>query len=170
MLSAESASGKYPIQSVATMARIIESAEKAHPVSNDISNWIGRQKGRTSRALCEAAAVAAQELGVTKTGVFTESGTMARRLSSVRPSQRIFALTDSNDVLNELSLVWGVEPLYHPAYDSSEEMLKTAEQTLLDAGVVEKGETMVVMAGRLSGLGLSSSVVVLTVGETVPRR
>jgi pyruvate kinase len=95
---------------------------------------------------------------------------MARRLSSVRPSQRIFALSDSKDVLNELALVWGVEPLYHPAYDSSEEMLKTAEQTLLDAGVVEKGETMVVMAGRLSGLGLSSSVVVLTVGETVPRR
>jgi hypothetical protein len=49
-------------------------------------------------------------------------------------------------------------------------MLKKGEETLLEAGVVEKGETLVMMAGRLSGLGLSSSVVVSTIGEQVPRR
>jgi hypothetical protein len=49
-------------------------------------------------------------------------------------------------------------------------MLKDGEKTLLEARVVEKGETIVIMAGRLSGLGLSSSVVVWTIGEEIPKR
>ncbi|HZH34022.1 MAG TPA: pyruvate kinase [Pyrinomonadaceae bacterium] len=171
MLSGETATGKFPVQAVATMCRIIESAESANPVgASDIANWLGKQKGRTSRALCEAAAVAAEELDVKKTAVFTESGLMARRLSSVRPSQMIYALTSDEHVRNALALIWGVQPLYHPKQDSTEKMLKTGEETLLNAGAVENGETLVIMAGRLSGLGLSSSVVVYTVGSNVPRR
>ena len=171
MLSAETAAGKFPVQSVAMMARIIDAAELSNPVgSTDITDWKGKQSGRTSRALCEAAAVAAEELNVTKTAVFTESGLMARRLSSVRPSQMILALTSDENVRNELALVWGVEPLIHTAGESTEQMLKSGEQTLMDSGLVEKGEMLVIMAGRLSGLGLSSSVVVYTVGESVPHR
>jgi hypothetical protein len=49
-------------------------------------------------------------------------------------------------------------------------MLGEGEKTLLNAGVVEAGETLIMMAGRLSGLGLSSSVIVWTIGEDVPRR
>jgi hypothetical protein len=54
--------------------------------------------------------------------------------------------------------------------DSTEELLKVGERTLLDAGVVEPGETLIMMAGRLSGHGVSSSVIVWTIGEDVPRR
>jgi pyruvate kinase len=60
-----------------------------------------------------------------------------------------------------------VEPLLTPPAQSTEEMLKYGEQTLLKAGVVESGEMIVVMAGRLSGLGLSSSVTILTIGGNV---
>jgi hypothetical protein len=49
-------------------------------------------------------------------------------------------------------------------------MLKQGEKTLLGVGVVKNGETIVMMAGRLSGLGLSSSVIVWTIGEDTPRR
>jgi membrane protein DedA with SNARE-associated domain len=49
-------------------------------------------------------------------------------------------------------------------------MLKIGEETLIAAGVVDPGETLIMMAGRLSGLGLSSSVIVWTIGENVPRR
>jgi len=89
---------------------------------------------------------------------------MARRLSSLRHNQRIVALTHRPEVLCELSLIWAVEPLLITKAQSTEEMLKVGEQALLDAGVVDKGETIVVMAGRLSGLGLSSSVSIYTVG------
>jgi pyruvate kinase len=172
MLSNETAMGSYPVAAVATMARIIESAETGRdkPVDS-LSRWSGKQSGRVSRALSEAAVFAAEEMGTTVTAVFTASGLMARRLSSLRPQQRIVALTHKPDVLNELALIWGVEPILTTKANSTEEMLRVGEQKLLEVGVVSKGETIVAMAGRLSGLGLSSSVTILTVaGDLGPIR
>lgn len=80
----------------------------------------------------------------------TQLGLMARRLSAPRPSQRIIALTSSREVMNELALIWGVEPVIISRSKSTEEILKIGEQTLLQADLVEIGETIVVMAGRLS--------------------
>jgi pyruvate kinase len=165
MLSNETATGAYPIAAVATMARIIESAETGKETRDErLARSTGRQSGRVSRALCEAAAFASEEMGTTVTAVFTDSGLMARRLSSLRHDQRIIALTHRPEVLCELSLIWAVEPLLITQAQSTEEMLSVGEKALLDAGVVDKGETIVVMAGRLSGLGLSSSVTIFTVG------
>jgi pyruvate kinase len=165
MLSNETAMGDYPDAAVAMMARIIESAEtgKEKPEDN-LRQWIGKQSGRVSRALCEAAAFAADEMGTKVTAVFTASGLMARRLSSIRHDQRIIALTHRPEVMSELSLIWAVESLLIKHAPSTEEMLKVGEQRLLEAGVVQKGEVIVIMAGRLSGLGLSSSVSISTVG------
>ncbi len=166
MLSSETATGEYPIPAVATMARIIETAEAGKERAPDyVVKWAGRQSGRVSRALCEAAAFAAQEMRTRVTAVFTESGLMARRLSSLRPAQKIVALTSSAAVRNELALIWGVDPLIMPRAQTTEEMLRFGEETLLSAGVVESGEMLVIMAGRLSGLGLSSSVTILTIGD-----
>lgn len=168
MLSNETASGLYPVSAVETMCRIIESAESGKaPETDQVAKWAGRQSGRVSRALCEAAAFAAEEMGTRVTAVLTESGLMARRLSALRPGQRIIALTNSPEVQNELALIWGVESLLSPHADTTEEMLKAGEKTLLESGAVEKGEMIVVMAGRLSGLGLSSSVTLFTVGGTL---
>ena len=164
MLSNETATGSHPIAAVSTMSRIIESAEvgRARPIGH-LTQWAGKHSGRVSRALCEAAAFAAEEMGTSVTAVFTASGLMARRLSSLRPSQRIVALTPKPGVLSELSLIWGVEPLLTKNATSTEEMLQAGEQSLLEAGIVKQGDTIVVMAGRLSGLGLSSSVTIFTV-------
>ena len=168
MLSNETASGQYPVPAVETMCRIIESAESGRETHADnIMKMAGRQSGRVSRALCEAAAFAAAEMGTRVTAVLTESGLMARRLSALRPGQRIIALTNSENVRNELALIWGVESLIMPHADSTEEMLKVGERTLLEGGVVERGEMIVVMAGRLSGLGLSSSVTLFTVAGDI---
>jgi len=168
MLSNETASGLYAVSAVETMRRIIESAEAGRePAPDKITKWAGRQSGRVSRALCEAAAFAAEEMGTRVTAVLTESGLMARRLSALRPEQRIIALTNSPAVQNELALIWGVESLIVPQAETTEEMLKFGEKTLLESRAVEKGEMIVIMAGRLSGLGLSSSVTLFTVGGTL---
>ncbi len=165
MLSNETASGLYPVPAVETMCRIIETAEAGkEPDQNKVSQWVGRQSGRVSRALCEGAAFAADEMGTRVTAVLTESGLMARRLSTLRPEQRIVALTNSEQVQNELALIWGVESLVVPSASTTEDILKAGEKALIDGGIVEKGEIIVIMAGRLSGLGLSSSVTVFTVG------
>jgi pyruvate kinase len=172
MLSNETATGLYPAISVATMARIIESAETVKEDASDRTAMLTqRQSGRVSRALCEAAVFAAVEMAAKVIVVFTGSGRMARRLSSLRDNQRIVALTHRPDVISELSLIWAVEPLLMTKAQSTEELLKIAEERLLEAGLVEAGEVIVVMAGRLSGLGLSSSVTIFTVrGELGPTR
>lgn len=162
MLSNETATGNYPVAAVATMCRIIESAESGK--KSEIFNPTGTQSGRVSRALCEAAAFAADEMGTRVTAVYTASGLMARRLSALRHDQRIVALTHRADVQALLTLIWAVDPLLVPKAESTEEMLMIGERALLEHRIVEKGETIVVMAGRLSGLGLSSSVSVSTVG------
>ena len=172
MLSAETAAGQYPVLAVSTMARIIESAESGKPATmHDITARLaGQQSGRVSRALCEAAVFAAEEMSARTVAVITASGLMARRLSALRPEQRIVALTTEREVQNELSLVWGVETLVHPPCDNTEDMLKICERLLREAGIVEQDETIVLMAGRLSGLGLSSSVTLYTIGGPLPRQ
>ena len=171
MLSAETATGQYPVESVATMKRIIESAETVETTKlKRPVKFSEKPTGRTSQALCKAAAICAREITTDKVAVFTESGLMARRLSSVRSGLQTFALTNCDDVRNQLALIWGVEPFCHEDTNTTEAMLKEGEKTLLDAQVVTSGETIVMMAGRLSGLGLSSSVIVWTIGEDTPRR
>src|SRR6185436_2747381 len=134
MLSNETAMGDYPDAAVAMMARIIESAETGKEPSDDnLRRWLGRQSGRVRRALCEAAAFAADEMGTRVTAVFTASGLMARRLSSVRHNQRNMALTHRPEVVCELALIWAVEPLLITNAHSTEEMLKIGEQRLLEA-------------------------------------
>lgn len=193
MLSAETATGKYPLETIATMCRIIDSAETIKPQQlKKPVKFNQAPTARTSQALCKAAASAAQEMQTDKVAVFTESGLMARRLSSFRSGLQTFALTTSEDARNQLSLIWGVLPFHDKGLkmgngelrigegtmldlmgtesDMTEEMLKAGEKTLLDAKVVETGETIIMVAGRLSGLGLSSSVIVWTIGEQVPRQ
>ncbi|HEY8203639.1 MAG TPA: pyruvate kinase [Pyrinomonadaceae bacterium] len=165
MLSGETATGKYSVAAVSTMARIIETAETRDQNRPEMmSKIIGRQTGRVSRALCEAAAFAADEMSTRLIAVFTESGLMARRLSALRPRQRIVAMTSLREVINELSLIWGVEPVLTPPSKSAEELLKVGEKTLIDAGLASPREMIVIMAGRLSGLGLSSSVSLYQIG------
>src|SRR6202171_3593624 len=112
------------------MARIIEPAETRNENRSIVSKLVGRQTGRVSRALCEAAAFAADEMNSRLIAVFTESGLMARRLSPLRPEQRIIALTSSREVMNELALIWGVEPVMVSRSKSTEEILKIGERIL----------------------------------------
>src|SRR6185503_13110795 len=133
MLSNETAAGDYPVEAVATMSRIIQSAETGRQKrAEGFSRWLGKQSGRVSRALCEAAAFASDEMGTTVTAVFTASGLMARRLSSLRPNQRIIALTHRPQSMSELALIWAVEPLLVNKAKSTEDMLKIGEQRLLE--------------------------------------
>lgn len=193
MLSAETASGKYPVESIATMARIIDAAESVRAEELPVPVKVSLPAtGRTSQALCKAAVNAASEMRTEKVAVFTESGLMARRLSSFRSGLQTFALTTSREARDQLALMWGVKPFFHERLgmgsdapfdtdatnldllgsqeDKTGELMKVGEETLIDAGAVERGETIIMMAGRLSGHGLSSSVVVWTIGEEVPRR
>src|ERR1043166_4127964 len=114
MLSAETATGKHPVEAIKTMARIIDSAEtiEVQKLRKPVK-FNQPASSRTSQALCKAASAAAKEMNTEKGAVFTESGLMARRLSSFRSGMLTFALTTSEDARNQLALIWGVRPFYH---------------------------------------------------------
>lgn len=167
MLSAETAVGDYPVETVSTMARIISFTESNCQVGDRSRELIhGYQKGTEGRAIAEAAIYAAQELNTKLIVVFSKSGTMARHLAALRPNQRIIAFTPLQRTHNALAAVWGIEPHLLDFNGRSSEMLKRADETLLKFGMISRGETIVAMAGRIPQQpSLSSMMKLHVVGE-----
>ncbi|HKQ73364.1 MAG TPA: pyruvate kinase [Blastocatellia bacterium] len=168
MLSAETAIGDYPVQAVATMARIIGFTETNCAQSERSRDLIrGHQKGTEGRAIAEAAIYAANELASKLIVVFSKSGTMARHLAALRPEQRVIAFTPQERTYSALAAVWGIEPYLLNFDGRSSELLDRANQALAREGLVNRGETVVVMAGRLPEQpSLSSMMKLHRVGES----
>src|SRR6266508_3537062 len=156
MLSAETAIGNYPTQAVETMARIISFTESNCGQGNRARELIqGRQTGAEGRAIAEAAIYAASELRSKLIVVFSKSGAMARHLAALRPEQRIVAFTPHERTYSALAAVWGVDP-YMLGFDGRGKEL------------LSRGETIVVMAGRIPEQpSLSSMMKLRRVGESL---
>ena len=168
MLSGETAVGKYPVEAVKMMDRIIRATEEmAQPAGTRMRQTIfGQRSGSYGRAVSEAAVFAAEEAGCRLIVVITQSGHMARRIAALRPRQRIIALTPSETSLRQLALLWGVEPfLLEACAPAAADLLRRADRALLEYKVAERGEAVVVMAGRLSDVTISLSMKLHQVGE-----
>jgi pyruvate kinase len=163
MLSAETAVGDYPLEAVQAMARIaleLERHRKGRSPAFDMA--VGRRreelerlrKGeadvlptRTEDAIAVAVCAAAELMAAPLIVCFTSSGFTARTVASYRPSVPIFAVTPEPETFRQLALVWGVVPAlveHLPTYDS---MLTVARHKLLELGLAEPGERVVVTAG-----------------------
>ncbi|HKW75993.1 MAG TPA: pyruvate kinase, partial [Terriglobales bacterium] len=144
MLSAETASGKYPREAVAMMARIIVEAESSLEV-------VPRRRQHhllsISETICESVAHAAQDLDMKAIAVYTESGATARLISKYRPQAPIFAFAASPPVCERLNLLWGVQPVGCEMGINSEEMAANAERTLLARHAVQSGDILAIVAG-----------------------
>ena len=170
MLSGETAVGRFPVESVAMMDRIIRATEEmAQPMSVTMrERMFGRCSGSYGRAVSEAAVFAAEEIGCRLIVVITQSGHMARRIAALRPRQRIIALTADEQVRRQLAVLWGVEPYpLDGCVPESNDLLACADHALLDLNLAERGEGVVVMAGRLNDVTISLSMKLHHVGEFV---
>ncbi len=171
MLSAESAIGRFPVEAVKTMDKIIRATEAMNsPAQTAMRQTIfGRQSGSLGRAISEASLFAAEEIGCQLIVVITQSGHMARRLAALRPRQRIIALTPDAESCRQLSVSWGIEPYrLESCTIESKELLAKADSAILEYGIARRGETVVMMAGRLEDIALSLSMKVHRVGDFVP--
>jgi pyruvate kinase len=168
MLSGETAVGRYPVQAVKIMDKIIRATEEMNPPSQSAlrQTMFGRHSGSYGRAVSEAAVFAAEEVGCRLIVVITQSGHMARRLAALRPRQRIITLTPDEKSCNQLALTWGAEPypLENCTIDSKF-LLVLADRALLDYRLAERGEMAVIMAGRLEDVVLSLSMKLHRVGD-----
>jgi pyruvate kinase len=146
MLSAETATGKYPREAVAIMSRIIVEAEH-NPEPSDVRRRRNHSRLSVAEAICEAIAHAAEDLDMAAIAVFTESGNTARQISKYRAKTEIFAFSQSPAVCNRMNLLWGIQPLLHPQGRSAEHMVKIAQRELFRRAKIKPGDVVGVVAG-----------------------
>jgi pyruvate kinase len=152
MLSAETASGRYPREAVAMMSRIVIEAE-----SNMGEFTQRRRRDRhglsVAETICESIAHAAEDLPMGAIAVFTETGNTARMISKYRPQAPIYAFTHNSTVAQRTNLYWGAHPMKCAQALSSENMVSVAEQELLSRGLLEPGDVLGVVAGTRQASG-----------------
>jgi len=165
MLSAESAAGKYPVEAVKMMAKIVIETENqlrelpahnVHPAHRRLS--IGE-------TICESMAHAAEDLDVSAIAVFTETGTTARHLSKYRPKSPIYALSSVDVVINRMALLWGVYPIKCSKAHTTEQMVDMAEALLELGGHVKPKEILGIVAGTRTKSGSTNFLRLHVLGD-----
>lgn len=152
MLSGETASGKYPVQSLQMMDRIILAAESSARLhaAPQIAEPI-KIPALFPDVTCGIACRAARETGASLIVAFTVSGVTARLLSRYRPRVPIIAFSPNQEVRRQLALVWGVVPRVLEPIQETEAMVRRVEEELLSRGFANKGDRVVIVFGAPVG-------------------
>jgi pyruvate kinase len=164
MLSQETAIGQFPVEAVATMARIAKEAEASPYLSAPPPPAVGALD--VPATVCRAAVQMATDLGARAIVAFTESGASARYVSRFRPRVAIIGLTTSEAARRRMTLYWGVETA--TPLDVGTEvrgMIDSADERILQEGLLARGDLVVVVAGSPGGRGGTNRVLVHRVGE-----
>lgn len=148
MLSGETASGKYPVEAVTVMAKIIEQAE-ADAMRPELHKeiWLDRDHGDNTNAVSAAACTLAEQIGAAAIISETSTGRAARRVAKYRPSQSILAATPDRKVYHQLSLYWGVYPMMVRSMDSVDVLFHCTLEIAQRLGYVKSGDKVVLTAG-----------------------
>ena len=149
MLSAETASGKYPVEAVSMMARIIESAESS---IQEFPRPAPQEKLKVAETVAELVCHASRELHMRLIVVFTHSGFTARLISRYRPQVPIIALTPEAETRRRMALIWGVLPLESRDQHRIDTLAGMTEKKLLQERLVRKGDVIGIIAGTPMGV------------------
>jgi pyruvate kinase len=148
MLSAETSIGKFPVEAVAVMDRIIRRAEVAHKDRLDIIQKPDSLQDNVFDAVARSACLLAKQVRAKAIVPITHSGVTALRISKYRPEAKIIAVTGREKVLCRLNIVWGVRGIIIPDYmDDTDTALKRIRDELKNMGYVEAGDYVVFTAG-----------------------
>jgi pyruvate kinase len=163
MLSAETASGRYPVESVETMARIARHTEE-HYGQRAPSRMTGGLGSLIARSLARVASTVAEELDCRAIVAFSESGSTARLLSAFRPRAPIAAITPNQVTFRRLALWCGVFPVQSEFVSTTYEMMMKGEALLKAQGLARTGETVLMLAGQSHAAGATNMLRVHTIG------
>jgi len=168
MLSGETAVGKYPLRVVETMDRIVRRIERAPRIWEEPPGDMGF--GHGPNAIARSAVASSRSLHETRAiVVYTGSGGTARLISDYRPQVPIFALTPNPHTYQSLALYWGVVPvLFSPTSQGGESIFTDLDRTLLDRGLLQPGDRVVMVMGYPLKAKRSANLLKLhVVGETL---
>ena len=145
MLSAETSMGKYPVQVIERMAKIVSSVENSEFVSvpkvppmptDDMERFV-------TRSVCYSASVMATDMKAKVISTLTNSGYTAFQISALRPNAHILVFTSNKRLLSKLSLLWGVTTYYYDRYVSTDETVEDINQIACQKEHVEKGDIII---------------------------
>ena len=165
MLSGETSVGDFPIEAVATMARIIEKTEaealdRIRPLQHS-----PRTKGG---AITKAAKDVGETVGAKFLVAFTKSGDSAQRMARLRSAIPILALTPDAGTYNRMALSWGVESMIAPVVKTTDEMVKQVDTVLIESGRAQVGELIIIVAGSPPGIpGSTNALRVHCIGDAI---
>jgi pyruvate kinase len=149
MLSAETASGKYPVEAVSMMASIIEEAEAS---ITEFSRPSPQEKLKVAETVAELVCHASRELHMKLIAVFTHSGFTARLVSRYRPLVPIISFSPEAETRRRMALVWGVYPRSIPDVRKVDGLAQIAEKRLLEERLVRDGDVIGIVAGTPMGI------------------
>ena len=167
MLSAETAAGKYPVEAVKMMAKIVLETEGQDLPRVSERGQPGHVRLSVAETICESMAHAAEDLDISAIAVFTETGTTARQLSKYRPKSPIFGLSSVESVIHRMTLLWGVHPILCNKLATAEQMVETAERLLEAGGHVQPRQILGIVAGTRTKSGSTNFLRLHVLGDTL---
>ena len=168
MLSAESASGKYPVEAVQMMSRIVSEAE-AHYPEWGTEQMVEGLEANDAASMARAAHALADDSNVTAVACFTLQGQSAWLMSKMRPRVPILGFTPRDETYTRLSFLWGVTPRLVPHADTLEAMMRHVDAALMQT--VQPGDQIVLVCGYPVGaMGAPNMALLHTVGSSPGRQ
>lgn len=160
MLSGETASGKYPVEALKTMADTVQAAESAIDYWGRFRN-VGQLNGPLpiSDAITHSCCLTAMDLNASAILAATKSGYTANVISRFRPACPIFAMCQSEQCRRQLALSWGVHPLLSGNVDSTDRLFSLAVEVAQKEGAVHSGDTVVITAGVPIGISGTTNLI-----------
>ena len=156
MLSAETATGRYPVETVGMMARIIEAAESS---IHEFPRPAGQERLKVAETVAELVCHASRELHMKLIAVFTHSGFTARLISRYRPLVPIVAFSPEADTRRRMALLWGVTPRSIVDIKKIDALPGLAEKRLLEERLARKGDVIAIVAGTPMGVRGTTNIV-----------
>ena len=170
MLSNETAVGKYPVEAVATMAKVAECIEQDRDqliAKNNYNTDRSIPKASIPNAISAAVGQVASQLNAAAIMTLTKTGATARNVSKFRPKKPILAITPHVDVSRRLQLVWGVKPLLVLDLASTSETFEAAINVALEKNFLADGDLVVMTAGTLHKVSGSTNLMKVEVVKAV---
>ncbi|MBH8566841.1 pyruvate kinase [Nostoc sp. CENA67] len=165
MLSNETAVGNYPVEAVATMARIAERIEQEEAQST--ARQMRDSRRSIPNAISQAVSQIAEQLGAAAIMTLTQTGATARNVSKFRPHTPILAITPHVNVARQLQMVWGVKPLLVLGLPSTGQTFQAAINVAQENQLLSEGDLVVMTAGTLQGISGSTDLIKVEVVTAV---
>ena len=158
MLSGETASGKYPVEAVETMRKIIEYTESTIDHDEILENRIKDVENSMTNSIGRSACVIARDLHANAIITATTSGNTSKAIAKFRPETPIIASTPFEKIKNQLSLVWGVRPVKVLNFKDTDNLIDASMEVAVKKGFLKSGDLVVLTAGVPTGIAGSTNL------------